>query len=90
MNMGIYGIFIIIIYLLFHFLFGAKFTGPTVGAIVCANTFVLAGKHPRNVFPIVIGYLLAGILAEFFFPYFCRDTGEVTRGLAGGRGETAA
>ena len=34
--------------------------------------------------------IITDIISELFFPYFCRDTGEVTRGLAGGRGETAA
>ena len=35
---------------------GAGFTGPTVGVVFAALTFAAIGQHPRNVFPIVVGY----------------------------------
>ena len=37
---------------------GVGFTGPTVGVVFAALTFACDGQHPRNVFPIVIGYVL--------------------------------
>jgi hypothetical protein len=36
----------------------AGFTGPTVGAIFAALTFVADGQHPRNVAPVVLGYIV--------------------------------
>ncbi len=41
---------------------GVGFTGPTVGVIFAALTFAADGQHPRNVAPIVVGYLLLWIL----------------------------
>ena len=37
---------------------GVGFTGPTVGVVFAALTFAADGQHPRNVFPIVLGYIL--------------------------------
>ena len=37
---------------------GVGFTGPTVGILFAALTFAADGQHIKNVFPIVIGYLL--------------------------------
>ena len=36
---------------------GVGFTGPTVGVVFAALTFSADGQHPRNVFPIVLGYV---------------------------------
>lgn len=36
----------------------AGFTGPTVGVTFAALTFSADGQHPRNVAPIVLGYVL--------------------------------
>ena len=36
---------------------GAGFTGPTVGAMFAALTFAADGQHPRNVAPVVLGYI---------------------------------
>ncbi|MBQ3489338.1 MAG: DUF1576 domain-containing protein [Clostridia bacterium] len=36
----------------------AGFTGPTVGVLFAALTFSADGQHPRNVAPIVLGYIL--------------------------------
>lgn len=42
---------------------GVGFTGPTVGVVFAALTFAADGQHPKNVFPIVVGYaLLWGIV----------------------------
>lgn len=65
-NFGVYGLCILaylnIIFLLpeiFPFLpQGAGFTGPTVGVTFAALTFSADGQHPRNVAPIVLGYVV--------------------------------
>ena len=36
----------------------AGFTGPTVGVLFAAMTFSADGQHPRNVAPIVLGYIV--------------------------------
>jgi len=65
-NIAIYGL-AIIAYLNLVFILpdifpqlpaGAGFTGPTVGVVFAALTFAADGQHPRNVFPIVLGYIL--------------------------------
>ena len=37
---------------------GIGFTGPTVGAVLGALTFAADGQHPKNVFPVAVGYVL--------------------------------
>ncbi len=63
-NIALYG-FAILVYLNLVFVLpeifpalphGVGFTGPTVGVIFAALTFASDGQHPRNVFPIAIGY----------------------------------
>ncbi len=36
---------------------GVGFTGPTVGVVFAALTFAADGQHPRNVLPIIVGYV---------------------------------
>ena len=75
-NVGIYGLFILLYYnivqgmtmvdgsLVFT---GAKFTGATMGAIMCMMAFQAQGAQPRTVFPIMIGYALASFLPFFMY-----------------------
>lgn len=75
-NIGIYGIFVLIYYnvvqgmtmvdgnLVFT---GAKFTGATMGAIMCMMAFSAQGTQPRTVFPIMIGYAAASLLPFFMY-----------------------
>lgn len=65
-NIAVYGI-AIIAYLNIIFVLpeifpilpaGVGFTGPTVGVVFAALTFAADGQHPKNVFPIVVGYVL--------------------------------
>lgn len=70
-NMGVYGLFILLYYnvvqgmtmvdgsLVFT---GAKFTGATMGAIMCMHAFSAHGAQPRTVFPIMVGYAIASFL----------------------------
>ena len=65
-NLAVYGFCILvyfnIIFVLPEFLGflpkGVGFTGATVGVTFAALTFASDGQHPRNVFPIVLGYVL--------------------------------
>ena len=75
-NLGAYGLFILLYYnvvqgmtmvdgsLVFT---GAKFTGATMGAIMCMYAFVAQGAHPRTVFPIMVGYAVASFLPFLLF-----------------------
>ena len=58
MNLGLYGLFI----LLYYNLIGAAFTGPTMGAVFCMVCCCCAGATPGNVLPIMLGYGLMGLL----------------------------
>ena len=77
-NMGIYGFFILLYYNLVHgFVFAdgavtftaAKFTGATMGAIMCMFAFVAQGAQPATVFPVAVGYAIASLL-PFGAAYF--------------------
>jgi hypothetical protein len=65
-NIAVYGT-LILLYLNLVFLIphifpnlplGVGFTGPTVGVVFAALTFAADGQHPRNVFPVAVGYVL--------------------------------
>lgn len=71
MNMGIYGLFILLYYSLvcgISFAGGkaaltpALFTGPTIGSVLCMYAFVAFGAYPKNVFPIIVGYCAASLI----------------------------
>lgn len=58
-NIGIYGLFILgYLSLVFYLTQGVGFTGPTAGVTIAAITFSAGGQHPRNVWPIVVGYVI--------------------------------
>lgn len=66
-NIGIYGsLFLIYVSLVNYYSAGAGFTGPTFGVIFAALTFTAMGQHPRNVWPIFMGYLLLFLFVEAF------------------------
>ena len=55
MNVGIYGLFI----LAYYNLIGASFNGVTFGIIFCMLCTCNSGSHPGNVWPIMLGYVVA-------------------------------
>ena len=58
-NIGCNGtLFLLYIKIITYITEGAGFTGPTLGVILAALTFNAMGQHPRNVWPIILGYLL--------------------------------
>ena len=83
-NIAVYG-FAILVYLNLIFVLpallpilpaGVGFTGPTVGVVFAALTFAADGQHPRNIFPIAVGFislfvLVIGLclLANFDIPW---------------------
>ena len=59
MNMGVFGLFI----LAYYNLIGANFNGVTFGVIFCMLATCNSGSHPGNVWPIMLGYVLASVVA---------------------------
>lgn len=55
MNAGVYGLFI----LGYYNLVGASFNGVTLGIIFCMLACCNSGSHPANVWPIMLGYVVA-------------------------------
>ena len=62
-NIGVYG-FMLLGYFTVVILFtdGAGFTGATVGVILAALSFSAKGQHPRNVWPVLLGYAVLSAL----------------------------
>ncbi len=59
-NMGINGLFSLLVI----FLIGAKINGPTVGAIFTIIGFGCYGKHINNMWPLMVGAILATIVSD--------------------------
>ncbi len=55
MNVGCFGLFI----LGYYNLIGASFNGVTLGIIFCMLSTCNSGSHPGNVWPIMLGYVVA-------------------------------
>ena len=55
MNVGIFGLFI----LAYYNAIGATFNGVTFGIIFCMLSTCNSGSHPGNVWPIMLGYVVA-------------------------------
>ena len=61
-NIGFYGLLILGYFTLVITLTdGAGFTGPTLGVIFAALTFSSQGQHPKNVWPIFVGYAVLSL-----------------------------
>ncbi len=61
MNLGVYGLFI----LAYYNLTGAPLNGVTFGLIFCMVACCNSGSHPGNVWPIMVGYVLASYLFQY-------------------------
>ena len=58
-NLGFYGLMMLAYFFLVITLTeGAGFTGPTTGVILASITFVSQGQHPRNVWPVLLGFAI--------------------------------
>ena len=61
LNFGIYGLFIV----LYYVLIGAKWNAATLGCVFCMVCCCYKGSHPANVWPIMVGYVAASYVAQF-------------------------
>ena len=59
MNVGCFGLFI----LGYYNLIGATFNGVTFGVVFCMLSTCNSGSHPGNVWPIMLGYVVASTAA---------------------------
>lgn len=64
MNVGVYGLFI----LAYYNLIGAAFNGVTFGVIFCMLACCNSGSHPGNVWPIMLGYVVASTVCGLVSP----------------------
>ena len=64
MNVGLYGLYI----LLYYNLIGAQFNGVTFGVIFCMLSTCNSGSHPGNIWPITLGYSMASQLFQRIAP----------------------
>ena len=64
MNLGVYGLFI----LGYYNLIGATFNGVTFGIIFCMLATCNSGSHPGNVWPIMLGYVVASLVCGWIAP----------------------
>ena len=64
MNVGVYGLFI----LGYYNLIGASFNGVTFGIIFCMLCTCNSGSHPGNVWPIMLGYVVASAVCGWVAP----------------------
>jgi len=64
MNVGVFGLFI----LGYYNLIGATFNGVTFGIIFCMLSTCNSGSHPGNVWPIMLGYVVASAVCGWISP----------------------
>ncbi|MGN0159288.1 MAG: DUF1576 domain-containing protein [Brotaphodocola sp.] len=75
-NIGCVGLlFLIYLNIVTNYTEGAGFTGATIGVLLAALTFTATGQHPKNVWPIMIGYQLLYILTSLFCQASGREIG---------------
>ena len=61
MNVGVYGLFIV----LYYNVIGATFNAVTFGCIFCMLSCACSGSHPRNVLPIMLGYAAMSFIMKW-------------------------
>ena len=62
-NIGVFGLFI----MLYYTLVGGSLNGVTCGLVLCMVCTAVAGSHPGNVWPIMVGYVVMSLIAEALF-----------------------
>ena len=76
-NLGVYGLFI----LLYYNLIGATFTGVTMGVVFCMVCCGCNGATPLNVLPVMIGYGIMGLLYRAGVTAFAINAQAIVVGL---------
>ena len=64
MNAGVYGLFI----LAYYNLVGANFNGVVLGLVFCMLCTCNSGSRPTNVWPIMLGYIVASTVTSWIAP----------------------
>lgn len=62
-NIGVFGFFL----MLYYTLVGGSLNGVTCGLILCMVCTAVAGSHPGNVWPIMVGYVAMSFLSRALF-----------------------
>ena len=62
-NIGVYGLFLMLYYTLVR----GSLNGATFGLVLCMVCTAVAGSHPGNVWPIMVGYVVASFVASKLF-----------------------
>ncbi len=65
MNFGVFGLFI----LGYYNLVGARFSGPTFGVMFCMLSTCNSGSHPKNAWPMLLGYIVAVPVCRWICAY---------------------
>jgi len=64
-NIGCLGLMMLTyFFLVITFTEGAGFTGPTTGIILASITFAAQGQHPKNVWPVLAGFVVLSLIAS--------------------------
>ena len=62
-NLGIYGLMMVLYFdLCLIFTEGVNFNGAVCGIVLASVTFSASGQHPKNVWPILLGYVLTHLV----------------------------
>ncbi len=68
MNVGVFGLMIVAYFNLAGAIDGTNvWTGMTFGIVFCMLSTCNSGSHPRNVWPIMLGYMVTSFLFGFIF-----------------------
>ena len=62
-NIGVYGLFLVLYYTLVR----GSLNGVTFGLVLCMVACAVAGSHPGNVWPIMVGYVLMSLIGKALF-----------------------
>ena len=67
MNMGVYGLFIMLYYNVAAWIGGSEtvFNAVTLGCVFCMLSTCCSGAHPRNVWPIMLSYIGMSFLCQW-------------------------
>ncbi len=75
-NLGCVGlVFLGYLNIIMSYTEGAGFTGATIGVLLAALTFTAMGQHPKNIWPIMVGYQILYAVTVLFCQVHGRELG---------------
>ena len=81
MNVGVYGLMIVAYFNLAGLIDGKQvWTGMTLGIVFCMLCTCNSGSHPRNVWPIMAGYMITSFLFGWIFKLLGGENYSLTIG----------